>query len=116
QWMPYRLRGRDWDRERDALGDLVVRTLAEYAPDLMGTIVARDVLTPLDLERRYGLTGGQIFHGEHALDQLYAMRPVLGWAQNAIARPPTPWLSGGDPCSRSPDRTARGHSAGPASD
>jgi phytoene dehydrogenase-like protein len=83
QWMPYALRGRDWDRERDALGDLVVSTLEEYAPGLSRSIVAREVLTPLDLERKYGLTGGHIFHGEHALDQLYAMRPVLGWAQHA---------------------------------
>ena len=51
-------------------------------PDLQSRIVAGEVLTPLDLERRYGLTGGHIFHGEHALDQLYAMRPVLGWAQH----------------------------------
>jgi phytoene dehydrogenase-like protein len=83
QWMPYTLRGRDWDRGRDALGDLVVRTLERYAPNLSRTILAREVLTPLDLERTYGLTGGHIFHGEHALDQLYAMRPVLGWAQHA---------------------------------
>ena len=83
QWMPYTLRGRDWDRERDAVGDLVVRTLDQYAPGLSKTILAREVLTPLDLERTYGLTGGHIFHGEHALDQLYAMRPVLGWAQHA---------------------------------
>jgi phytoene dehydrogenase-like protein len=83
QWMPYQLRGRDWNRERDALGDLVVRTLADYAPDLPGAILAREVLTPLDLEQQYGLTGGHIFHVEHALDQLYAMRPVLGWAQHA---------------------------------
>jgi len=61
----------------------VVRTLDRYAPGLSKTIIAREVLTPLDLERTYGLTGGHIFHGEHALDQLYAMRPVLGWAQHA---------------------------------
>jgi phytoene dehydrogenase-like protein len=83
QWMPYQLRGRDWEAEREALGDLVIRTLADYAPDLPNVVVAREVLTPLDLERRYGLTGGQIFHGEHALDQIFAMRPVLGWAQHA---------------------------------
>lgn len=83
QWMPYTLHGRQWDRERDRLGDLVVKTLERYAPTLSGAIVAREVLTPRDLERTYGLTGGHIFHGEHALDQLYAMRPVLGWAQHA---------------------------------
>jgi phytoene dehydrogenase-like protein len=89
QWMPYQLRGSDWHASREALGDLVVRTLATVAPDLPGAILAREVLTPLDLEQRYGLTGGHIFHGEHALDQLYAMRPVLGWAQH---RTPVPGL------------------------
>jgi phytoene dehydrogenase-like protein len=83
QWMPYSLRARQWDRERDGLGDLVVRTLERYAPGLSRAIVAREVFTPLDLEREFGLTGGHIFHGEHAIDQLYAMRPVLGWAQHA---------------------------------
>jgi phytoene dehydrogenase-like protein len=82
QWMPYQLRGREWAAERETIGDLVVRTLADYAPDLPQAVLAREVLTPLDLEQRYGLTGGHIFHGEHALDQLYAMRPVLGWAQH----------------------------------
>jgi phytoene dehydrogenase-like protein len=83
QWVPYQLRGRDWSGARDALGDLVIRTLAEYAPDLPSAVLAREVIAPPDLEARYGLTGGQIFHGEHALDQIYAMRPVLGWAQHA---------------------------------
>jgi phytoene dehydrogenase-like protein len=82
QWMPYQLRGRGGRARREALGDLVVRTLAGFAPDLPASILAREVLTPLDLEQRYGLTGGHIFHGEHALDQLYAMRPVLDWAQH----------------------------------
>ena len=81
QWAPRHLREGDWDALRDTLGDLVVRTLAEHAPDLPSKISAGEVLTPLDLETRYGLTGGHIFHGEHTLDQLYAMRPVLGWAQ-----------------------------------
>jgi phytoene dehydrogenase-like protein len=89
QWMPYQLRDGDWNVQREALGDLVVRTLAGVAPDLPATIVGRDVLTPHDLEQQYGLTGGHIFHGEHALDQLYAMRPVLGWAQH---RTPVPGL------------------------
>ncbi len=89
QWMPYHLRHGDWNAERERLGDLVVGTLARCAPDLPASIIAREVLTPLDLERRYGLTGGHIFHGEHALDQLYAMRPVLGWAQH---RTPLPGL------------------------
>jgi phytoene dehydrogenase-like protein len=82
QWAPYQLRDANWDAARDTFGNLVVRTLAEYAPDLPSAITTREVITPVDLEQRYGLTGGQIFHGEHALDQLYAMRPVLGWAQH----------------------------------
>ncbi len=82
QWMPYQLRGSDWATEREAMGDAVVKTLAAVAPDLPSAIVARTVVTPQDLERQYGLSGGHIFHGEHALDQLYAMRPVLGWAQH----------------------------------
>jgi len=82
QYAPYRLRDGDWESSREALGDLVVARLAEVMPDLKSRIVAGEVLTPLDLERRFGLTGGHIFHGEHALDQLYAMRPVLGWAQH----------------------------------
>ena len=60
----------------------MVARLADGDARLKSRIVAGEVLTPLDLERRYGLTGGHIFHGEHALDQLYAMRPVLGWAQH----------------------------------
>jgi phytoene dehydrogenase-like protein len=67
---------------RESLGDLVVRTLAEYAPDLPRRVLAGEVITPLDLERTYGLTGGQIFHGEQSLDQIFTMRPVLGWAQH----------------------------------
>jgi phytoene dehydrogenase-like protein len=82
QYAPYRLREGDWESQRDALGDLVMAQLATVMPDLKSRVVAGEVLTPPDLERRYGLTGGHIFHGEHTLDQLYAMRPVLGWAQH----------------------------------
>ena len=82
QWAPYSLRGQTWDQARDAFADAIVKTLAAHAPDLPSLILAREILTPVDLEQRYGLTGGHIFHGEHALDQLYAMRPVLGWAQH----------------------------------
>jgi phytoene dehydrogenase-like protein len=65
---------------REALGDRVVGLLAEHAPDLPGTILARRVLMPADLEARYGLTGGDPFQGELALDQLLFMRPVPGWS------------------------------------
>jgi phytoene dehydrogenase-like protein len=81
QYAPFKLRGSDWDSQRDSLGDAVVNTLAEYAPDLPGLIEAGEVITPKDLEEQYGLTGGQIFHGELALDQLFTMRPLLAWAQ-----------------------------------
>ncbi len=81
QYAPYKLRHTGWDSQRDALGDTVVRTLAQYAPDLPGLVEAGEVITPKDLEQTYGLTGGHIFHGELALDQLFTMRPLLNWAQ-----------------------------------
>jgi phytoene dehydrogenase-like protein len=77
---PYRLRGTTWNVERERLGDVVTRTIARYAPGFERTVSARQVTTPLDLERYHGLTGGQVFHGELALDQLFLARPVLGWA------------------------------------
>ena len=81
QFAPFKLKAGEWDGLGDSLGDVVVKTLAEYAPDLPRLILRRQVITPRDLERTYGLTGGHIFHGELALDQLFAMRPVLGWAR-----------------------------------
>jgi phytoene dehydrogenase-like protein len=80
QFAPYKLKG-GWNGKREALGDSVVETVAAYAPNLKSRITARQVLTPLDLEETYGLTGGHVFHGEHALDQLFTMRPILDWAQ-----------------------------------
>lgn len=79
---PYHLRDTSWDAERDRLGDVVTRTIARYAPGFERLIVARSVVTPLDLERDHGLTGGQVFHGEIALDQLFVARPLLGWARH----------------------------------
>jgi phytoene dehydrogenase-like protein len=81
QYVPYHLRKGNWDEMRDTLGDRVVKKIAEYAPNVPGSIVARQVLTPLDLERTYGLTEGNIFHGDLRLDQLFFMRPVAGWSQ-----------------------------------
>jgi phytoene dehydrogenase-like protein len=81
QYVPYKLRDGNWDEKRELLGDRVVRKIAEYAPNVPGAIVARQVLTPLDLERTYGLTEGNIFHGDLRLEQLFFMRPVPGWAQ-----------------------------------
>ena len=81
QYVPYRLREGNWDEKRELLGDRVVKKIAEYAPNVSGAIVARQVLTPLDLERTYGLTEGNIFHGDLRLEQLFFMRPVPGWSQ-----------------------------------
>jgi phytoene dehydrogenase-like protein len=83
QYAPYHLRGATWDAERDRLGDVATRTIARYAPGFESSIVQREVITPLDLERTYGLTGGHIFHGELALDQLFITRPLLGFARYA---------------------------------
>jgi phytoene dehydrogenase-like protein len=81
QYVPYFLRHGTWDENRELLGDRVIKKIAEYAPNVPGAIVARQVLTPLDLERVYGLTEGNIFHGDLALEQLFFMRPVPGWSQ-----------------------------------
>jgi phytoene dehydrogenase-like protein len=83
QFAPYKLKSADWHTQREALGDTVIKTLAAYAPDLPNLVLHRQVITPLDLEETYGLTGGHIFHGELSLDQLFTMRPVLGWARYA---------------------------------
>src|SRR5712692_5236000 len=76
QYVPYRLREGTWDEKRELLGDRVVKKIAEYAPNVPNAILARQVLTPLDLERTYGLTEGNIFHGDLTLEQLFFMRPV----------------------------------------
>jgi phytoene dehydrogenase-like protein len=81
QYVPYHLRQGTWDEKRNLLGDRVVRKIAEYAPNVPNSIIARQVLTPLDLERTYGLTEGNIFHGDLRLEQLFFMRPVSGWSQ-----------------------------------
>ena len=83
QYVPYRLKEGHWDSQREALGDRVVRRIGEYAPNVPRAVVARQVLTPLDLERTYGLTEGNIFHGDLTLEQLFFMRPVPGWARYA---------------------------------
>jgi len=81
QYVPYHLREGNWDEKRELLGDRVVKKIAEYAPNVPSAIIARQVLTPLDLERIYGLTEGNIFHGDLRLEQLFFMRPVSGWSQ-----------------------------------
>jgi phytoene dehydrogenase-like protein len=81
QYVPYKLKRGTWDENREVLGDRVVRKIGEYAPNFAKSILARQVLTPLDFERTYGLTEGNIFHGDLSLDQLFFMRPVPGWSQ-----------------------------------
>jgi phytoene dehydrogenase-like protein len=81
QFAPYKLREGDWHTRREELGDTVVKVLSEYTPNLKDLIVHRQVITPLDLEQEYGLSGGHIFHGEQTLDQFFVFRPLIGWAQ-----------------------------------
>jgi phytoene dehydrogenase-like protein len=84
QYAPYALREGTWDdARRDALGDIVLDTLAEHAPGIRDRVLHRQVLTPLDLEREFGLSEGNIFHGELTTDQLFSMRPGPGWARYA---------------------------------
>jgi phytoene dehydrogenase-like protein len=81
QYAPYSLQEGSWDKRRGELGDIVLKQLEEYAPGISSLVVGRQVLTPLDLEETYGLTGGHPMHGEPALDQLFIARPLLGWAR-----------------------------------
>ena len=81
QYLPYRLAEGTWDGLRDELGDRVLARIGRFAPNVPAAVVARQVLTPLDLERDYGLTEGNIFHGDISPDQLFHMRPVPGWAR-----------------------------------
>lgn len=86
QYAPRYLRDADWDEAAcDRVGDAVVDTLEDYAPGIAETVVARHVVTPADLERKYGLSGGHPMHGEHALDQFFAWRPLLGHARYRLA-------------------------------
>ncbi len=81
QYAPYKLKNSDWESQRTTLGETVVKTIAQYAPNLPQIILRHQVITPKDLEETYGLTGGHIFHGELALDQFFTMRPLLDWAR-----------------------------------
>jgi phytoene dehydrogenase-like protein len=82
QYAPYHLSDqKTWDDEREAFGDAVVDTIAERAPNIRDLILHRQILTPLDLEREFGLSEGNIFQGELSLEQLFFNRPVPGWAR-----------------------------------
>jgi phytoene dehydrogenase-like protein len=81
QYAPYNLADGNWDEQREAFGDAVIDTIAERAPNIRDVILHRQVLTPLDLERDFGLSEGNIFQGELSLEQLFFNRPVSGWAR-----------------------------------
>jgi phytoene dehydrogenase-like protein len=81
QYAPYKLRdGQTWDAIKDRFADRCFDILEEYAPGFKSSVIARQVLSPLDIERTFGLTGGNIFQGEMSLSQLFVLRPVVGWA------------------------------------
>jgi phytoene dehydrogenase-like protein len=82
QYAPYKLRpGLNWDDQKEAFGDTVINTIAEYAPNIKDIILHRQVVTPLDLEREWGLSEGNIFQGELSLEQLFFLRPAPGYAR-----------------------------------
>ena len=81
QYAPYTLESGAWDQQREAFGDAVIDTIAEFAPNIRDIMLHRQVVTPLDLEREFGLTEGNIFQGELTLEQLFFLRPAPGWAQ-----------------------------------
>jgi len=81
QYAPYVLKEGDWTSRREEFADNVIDVLSSYAPNLKELILARQVITPLDLEETYGMSGGHIHHGEQSLDQFFTFRPLIGWAQ-----------------------------------
>jgi len=89
QYTPYKLKSGDWASRRGEVLEAVLSTLEEYAPGLRPLVEGSQVLTPLDLEQTYGITGGHPAHGEESLDQLFLSRPLLGWGRY---RAPTPGL------------------------
>ncbi len=89
QYAPYRLAGRGWEDERDRFADRVLALVDEVAPGFSASVLHREVLAPPDLERIFGLTGGNLFHGAMSLDRLFFLRPLPGWARY---RTPIPGL------------------------
>jgi phytoene dehydrogenase-like protein len=81
QYLPYRLRTSDWDEQREILGDRVTELIGRFAPNMPASVIARRVFAPPDLERRFGITEGNIFHGDISLQQMFFMRPLPRWAQ-----------------------------------
>jgi phytoene dehydrogenase-like protein len=81
QYLPCKPAAGHWDVLREPLGDRVTAIIAKYAPNVPGSVIARRVLTPFDLEQTFGITEGNIFHGDLSLDQMFFMRPVPGWSR-----------------------------------
>lgn len=81
QFAPYKLRNGDWTSRREEFADKVIDHLSKFASGVKESIVARQIITPIDLESEYGLSGGHIHHGEQTLDQVFAFRPLIGWAR-----------------------------------
>jgi phytoene dehydrogenase-like protein len=79
--------GRSWDNAKEEFADLVVETVTAHAPNFKDSVIGRQVLSPLDLERRFGMVDGDIFHGQLSLGQLFSARPVLGWAAYRMPLP-----------------------------
>jgi phytoene dehydrogenase-like protein len=82
QYAPYRLAEGDWDSRKEAFGDRCLELLGRYAPNVPGAVIHRQVLSPLDLERTFRLTGGNIMQGAMSLGQLHILRPLAGWADH----------------------------------
>jgi phytoene dehydrogenase-like protein len=81
--------GRSWEneQEKEAFADLVVDTVTRHAPNFKAAVLGRQILSPLDLERRFGMVDGDIFHGALSLDQLFSLRPQLGYAKYRMPVP-----------------------------
>ncbi|MBS1824732.1 MAG: NAD(P)/FAD-dependent oxidoreductase [Acidobacteria bacterium] len=81
QYAPYTLKGTTWEQEREPFFQRILGLIEEYAPNIRSIIDHAQILTPYDLEQRFHITGGNIFHGEMSLDQMFVMRPLAGWAR-----------------------------------
>ena len=84
QFGPYELKEGTWDTEKEKFGDRVTEIFTRYAPNFRNSVLHRQVISPLDLERDFSLTHGNIFQGDMGLDQLFFMRPVPGWASHRM--------------------------------
>src|SRR5436309_15873062 len=80
QYAPYKLKEGNWDEVKEKVADRCFDIIDEYAPNFKKSVIARQIVTPLDLERTFNLTGGNIFQGSMGLHQLFLFRPVVGWA------------------------------------